>query len=158
DQKRQFPGGDDWKAAWLVARVDVGQIGDAVARHIVMIERLAELLRGEDLVLDSSPGRAFDVGAPVFDRLLQRMGRGNPMRQLELDGLVFGKRRSGRERKAEKHRSAARQHPAHGFPPDIVIGYILNGSHLNAKSLTCTEPRGPWGVMRKAALSKDHVQ
>jgi len=33
------------KAAGLVAGIDVGHVGDAVARHVVMIERLAELFR-----------------------------------------------------------------------------------------------------------------
>ena len=43
-QERHFAGGDDREAARLIARVDVGQVGDAVARHVVVVERLAELL------------------------------------------------------------------------------------------------------------------
>ena len=46
-QERQFAGGDDREAAGLVAGIDVGEVGDAVARHVVMVERLAELLRPE---------------------------------------------------------------------------------------------------------------
>ena len=45
DQERQFAGGDDREAAGLIAGIDVGEVGDAVARHVVMVERLAELLR-----------------------------------------------------------------------------------------------------------------
>ena len=39
------PGADDREAARLIARIDVGHVGDAVARHVVVVERLAELLR-----------------------------------------------------------------------------------------------------------------
>ena len=57
DQERQFAGGDDREAAGLIAGIDVGDVGDAVARHVVMVERLAELLRGIDLVRDGAAGR-----------------------------------------------------------------------------------------------------
>ena len=43
----KFAGADDREAAGLIARIDVGDVGDAVARHVVMVERLAELLRRE---------------------------------------------------------------------------------------------------------------
>ena len=64
DQERQFARGDDREAAGLVAGVDVGEVGDAVARHVVMIEGLAELLRRIDLVFDGAAGIFFDRGAP----------------------------------------------------------------------------------------------
>ena len=47
DQERQLAGADDREAAGLVAGIDVGEVGDAVARHVVVVERLAELLRRE---------------------------------------------------------------------------------------------------------------
>ena len=50
-QERQFAGGDDREAAGLIAGIDVSEVGDAVARHVVMVERLAELLRGIDFVV-----------------------------------------------------------------------------------------------------------
>ena len=78
DQERQFAGGDDREAAGLVAGIDVGEIGDAVARHVIMVERLAELLRRKDLVFDGSAGGLFDIGAPVLDRLLQADASAEP--------------------------------------------------------------------------------
>ena len=41
----RFAGVDDREAAGLIAGTDIGDVGDAVARHVVMVERLAELLR-----------------------------------------------------------------------------------------------------------------
>src|SRR6202011_762197 len=52
DQEGQFTGGNDRKSAGLIAGVDIGEIGNAVARHVVMIEGAAELLGWEDLVFD----------------------------------------------------------------------------------------------------------
>ena len=49
--------------AGLIAGVDVGDVGDAVARHVVMVERLAELLGREHLVLDGAAG-SFSTAAP----------------------------------------------------------------------------------------------
>ena len=45
--ERQIAGVDDREAARLVAGADVGDVGDAVARHVVVVEGLAELLRGK---------------------------------------------------------------------------------------------------------------
>ena len=45
-QERQLAGADDREAAGLIPCVDIGKVGDAVARHVVMVERLAELLEG----------------------------------------------------------------------------------------------------------------
>ena len=75
DHERQVAGSDDRETAGLIARIDVGEIGDAVARHVVMVECLAELLRRIDLVLDGSARVFLDVVAPFLDRLLQRMRR-----------------------------------------------------------------------------------
>jgi hypothetical protein len=80
-----------------------------------MVERLAELLRRKDFVLDGSGGRLFDIGAPILDRLVQWMCWRNPMRELEFDGRVLGRSGAGREHEPEKNRSAAHQHPAHCF-------------------------------------------
>ena len=44
DQERQLARRDDREAPRLIARIDVDEVGDAVARHVVMVERLAELL------------------------------------------------------------------------------------------------------------------
>ena len=112
DQERQFAGGDDREAAGLIAGVDVGEVGDAVARHVVMVERLAELLRRKHLVLDGAAGGLLDRGAPVLDRLLQRMRRRHPVRQLQLEGLVLRRGGADPERQAEQ-RKAAELHPAH---------------------------------------------
>jgi tripartite-type tricarboxylate transporter receptor subunit TctC len=49
DLEGQRGGGEDREAARLVARVDVGGVGDAVARHVVVVEGLAELLAGKKL-------------------------------------------------------------------------------------------------------------
>src|SRR5262245_15542826 len=52
DQERQFAGGDDGEAAGLIAGIDVGEVGDAVARHVVVVEGIAELLGREHFRLD----------------------------------------------------------------------------------------------------------
>ena len=90
EQERHLARGDDREAARLIAGIDVGEVGDAVARHVVMVERLAELLRRKDLVGDGAVRGFLDVGAPVLDCLLQRMRRRHPVRQLQFDFLVVG--------------------------------------------------------------------
>ena len=122
DQERQLARGDDREAAGLVAGIDIGEVGDAVARHVVMVERLAELLRGIDLVLDGAVRSLLDRSAPVLHRLLQRMRRRHPVRQLQLEGLVLRCGRADTERQAE-NRQAAKLHPAHpvsSHPPAII--------------------------------------
>ena len=47
-----WPTRDHREAAGLVAGIDVGHVGDAVARHVVVVERLAELLGRKDRGLD----------------------------------------------------------------------------------------------------------
>ena len=131
DQKRQLARRDDREAAGLIAGIDVGEIGDAVARHVVMVERLAELLRRKDLVCDGAAGGFLDVGAPVLDCLLQRMRRRYPVRQLELELLVVGRllRRRGADpkRKSEDSRTTKlkQAHAGASCPPVYVIDYNL---------------------------------
>ena len=59
-----------------------------------MVEGLAELLRRINFVMQRAAGCLLDRGAPVFQRLLQRMRGGHPVRQLELEGLFLGERRA----------------------------------------------------------------
>src|SRR5215471_2235702 len=59
---------DDGEAAWLVTWINVGDVGDAVARHVVVVERLAELLGREDRRLDSAARLLLDVGRPFLRR------------------------------------------------------------------------------------------
>ena len=47
DQERNLSGRDDGKTARFVAGIDVGELDNAVARHVVMVEGLAELLGRE---------------------------------------------------------------------------------------------------------------
>ncbi len=78
DQERQFTRADDREAARLVAWIDVGEVGDAVARHVVMVEGLAELLRRIDLELDGATGGLLDRRAPVFECLIAGDGTVEP--------------------------------------------------------------------------------
>ena len=43
-QERQFAGSDDREAARLIAGVHIREVGDAVARHVVVVHGLAQLL------------------------------------------------------------------------------------------------------------------
>src|SRR4051794_18912335 len=79
-QERQFAGTDDRETSRLIARIDVSHISDAVARHVVMVERLAELLRRENLGFDGAAGFLLYRGAPVLQPFLQRMRGRYPMR------------------------------------------------------------------------------
>ena len=118
DQERQFAGADDREAARLVAGIDVGEVGDAVARHVVMVEGLAELLRRIDLVLDGAAGGLLDRGAPFLERLLQRMRRRHPVRQLELEGLVLGEAGGGRAATGRRQRARKRER-RYGLSSDV---------------------------------------
>ncbi len=128
DQERQLAGGDDGEAARLIARIDVGEVGDAVARHVVVVERLAELLRGIDLELDRAVRRLFDRGAPILHRLLQRMRRRHPVRKLEVERLVLRER--GRR---EQHRQSSRRSqccsPKRGMMPvhRLLLVSVVSG-------------------------------
>ena len=71
--KRQRTGVDDREAAGLIAGADIGDVGDAVARHVVVIECLAELLGGKHREVQRAARGLVDRCAPVLERLLQRM-------------------------------------------------------------------------------------
>src|SRR3984957_18192599 len=92
-QERQFARADDWETTGLIAGIDVSDVGDAVARHVVVIERLAELLRRIDAGFDGAARGLFDRGAPILQRLLQRMRCRHPMRYLQLESLFLRKSR-----------------------------------------------------------------
>ncbi len=82
DQKRQLASRDNWETSRLITWIDVSEIGDAIARHVVMVECLAELLRRIDFICDRSVRGLLDVVGPVLDGLLQRMRRRHPVREL----------------------------------------------------------------------------
>src|SRR4030081_2446324 len=71
-QERKLTRADDRDTAELITGSYIGDVGDAVARHVVMVKSLPELLGREDLVLDGAAGIPFHRGAPVLQRLLQR--------------------------------------------------------------------------------------
>src|SRR5260370_5568724 len=52
----------------LFRSIDPGHVGDAVARHVVMVERLAELLGRKHRRLDGTARFLLDVGGPVLGR------------------------------------------------------------------------------------------
>ena len=87
EQERQLHRAHDREAAGLVAGIDVRDVGDAVARHVVVVERLAELLRREDLDLDGAAGGLLDRGGPGFGGRMHRMRRRHPVREAPLDRL-----------------------------------------------------------------------
>ena len=93
----EIAGVDDGEAARLIARADVGDVGDAVARHVVVVEGLAELLRRKHGKRHGAVGGRLHRAAPVLQRLLQRMRRRHPVRQLQVNRLVLrSHRRSDR--------------------------------------------------------------
>src|SRR6476659_11313845 len=92
DQERQLAGSNDGEATGLVTGIDVGEVGDAVARHVVMVESLAELLGRKDFELDGAVRCLLDRCAPFLHRFLQRMRRRDPVRKLEIESLVLRER------------------------------------------------------------------
>src|SRR5215831_812934 len=72
-QERKLARRNDGEAPRLVAGIHIGEVGYAVAGHIVMVERFAELLGRKHLVFEGSAGRLLDRGPPVLQRFLQRM-------------------------------------------------------------------------------------
>ena len=105
EHERHLADGDDRETARLIAGVDVSDVGDVVARHVVMIERLAELLRWKDRDLDRAAGGLGDILAPRFGRTGQRVRGRNPEREPEVDLLVLSEGGSGdSERKSECER------------------------------------------------------
>ncbi len=89
EHERHLADGDDRKTARLIAGVDVGDVGDVVARHVVMIERLAELLGGKDRDLDCAVRRFGDIRRPCLGRAGQWMRGRDPEREPEVDLLVL---------------------------------------------------------------------
>ncbi len=120
--ERQIGGVKDREAAGLVAGADIGDVGDAVARHVVMVERLAELLRRIDLVFDGAAGILFDRGAPLLHRFLQRMRRRHPVREFQLEGLVL--RGGGAEVEREAEHNEAKQRRRACVTHDILPGVV----------------------------------
>src|SRR5262249_61205417 len=110
---------DDRKASGLVARVDVRDVGDAVAAHIVVVESAAELLAGEDLDLDRPVRRLLDRVGPGERRGVHGMARRNPVRETKLDRLVLRPPRPPRApRPGEAAARASGTAPrGHGVPP-----------------------------------------
>ena len=110
ERERHLADGDDREAARLIAGVDVGDVGDVVARHVVMIERLAELLRGKDRDLDRAVGGLGDIVRPCLGRPGQRVRRRDPEREPEIDLLVLSEGGSGEsERQSEDERERRRR-------------------------------------------------
>src|SRR6185312_5107539 len=121
-EKRQFTGADNRKAAWLIAGVDIGEIGDAVARHVVVVKRLAKLLGRIDLILDGAAGIFLDRGAPFLQCLLQRMRWWHPMRQLEFKSLVLCERAGRATDQQGGSIDTSGETEFHGFLPE---GWVL---------------------------------
>ena len=107
DDERQLAGCDDREAPRLIAGIDVDDVGDAVARHVVVVERLTQLLCRKDFVGDGSVRGFLNIVAPVLDRLLQRMRRRHPVRDFQIDGLVL--RARGADAKAQRGEHAGYQ-------------------------------------------------
>ena len=114
DRERKLRRVDDREAAGLVAGADIADIGDAVANHVVMVERLAELLGREDHPLDRAAGLLLHIGRPILRGLDQRMGRRNPERDPQGDRLVLSlySRRRGEARPGENGPERQRRGPA----------------------------------------------
>ena len=85
-------------------------VGDAVARHVVMVERLAELLRRKDLDLDRAVRGLVDRCGPGFRRRDASDARRHPVREAQLDRLVLRERGAG-----EQQRGGKRSHSQHVF-------------------------------------------
>ncbi len=122
-RKGSSPAREDREAAGLIARVDPGQLGDAVARHVVMVGRLAELLRREQRNLDGALGGSFHRLRPrLVAELGERMVGRHPVGELQLDLLVLGARRHGDEREQTPARCRSLPDSAtvsSNFPPGV---------------------------------------
>ena len=71
------------------------EIGDTVARHVVMVEGLAELLRRIDFHRDGAVRRLLDQLGPGFDGWMHRVAWRHPMAEAKFDRLVLRDGRSG---------------------------------------------------------------
>ncbi len=118
EHEGQLSGRDDGKATWLVTRIDISDVGNAVARHVVVVERLAELLGGEDRRLDGAVRGLLDVGCPFLGRRHQRMGGRQPDRDFQVHCLVLGERR--RTQQADRQRQSELFHWA--VSSDLFVG------------------------------------
>src|SRR4051794_37315598 len=78
ERERHLADGDDREPAGLITGIDVRDISDAVARHVVVVEGFAELLGGEDDRLDRSAGGFLDIRRPLLRRGNEWMSRGHP--------------------------------------------------------------------------------
>ncbi len=106
EHERHLADGDDREPARLIARIDIGDVGDVVARHVVMIERLAELLRWKDRNLDRAARGLGDILAPRLGRTGQRVRGRDPEREPEVDLLVLCESGGGdSDRRATRERA-----------------------------------------------------
>ena len=110
EHERHLADGDDRETARLIAGIDVSDVGDVVARHVVMIERLAELFRWKDRDLDRAARGLRDILAPGFGRAGQRVRGRDPEREPEVDLLILSEGGSGdSERKRTRRAPAPRR-------------------------------------------------
>ncbi len=89
EHEGKLAGSGDRETTGLIAGIDIGDVGDAVPRHVVMVECLAELFGGKHGNLDGAARGFLDIGGPCLRRRYQRMRRGHPQRHLHVDGLVL---------------------------------------------------------------------
>src|SRR3984957_18609420 len=89
EHERHLADGNNRETSRLIAGIDIGYVGDVVARHVVMIERLAELFRWKDGNLDRAARGLGDILAPSFSSTRQRGRRRDPEREPEIDLLVL---------------------------------------------------------------------
>src|SRR3984957_9948589 len=113
-QERQFAGADDRKSPGLEAGIDVSDVGDAVARHVVVIERLAELLCRINARFDGAARGLLDRGAPILQRLLQGMRCRHPMRYLQLEGFFLRNSRSRADSQQQGQQGLSHRSPSLG--------------------------------------------
>ena len=114
EHKRKLPRRGDREASRLITRIDVSDVGDTVARHVVVVERLAELLRGEHRQLDAAARGLLDILGPGDGRRHQRMRRRHPQRNFQIDGLVL-RRGSCDSSREGRRRARGDQHRHNGF-------------------------------------------
>src|SRR5277367_2895831 len=142
-QERQFARADDRKSPGLIAGIDVSDVGDAVARHVVVIERLAVLLCRIDAGFDGAARGLLDRGAPILQRLLQGMRCRHPMRYLQLEGFFLRRSRSRADGQQQGQQGFSHRSPSPG----------RNRALLSRLYLTCYIER-IWLSRRAALMSR----